>query len=86
MLSFIVAAALDGACHCVTPTIALFPYGAIALTLSRESLSLPLMVLQFPIYSLIVATSRTARIRILFVLGLLVIHVTCAGLALKLHN
>lgn len=86
IISFVVAVGLAGACHCVSPTMVLFPYGAIALTLSRESISLPLMVLQFPIYSLAVAVPRTTRIRILLLLSLLLIHATSAGLALKLHN
>jgi len=55
---FVVAMLADGACHCVKPTIVLFPYAGIALLDSWEYVSLPLMAIQFPLYATAIAKAN----------------------------
>jgi hypothetical protein len=86
VLSFILAALADGACHCVKPTIIFFPYAALALTRSWESISLPLMALQFPIYAISIAKVRGIRWKLLTFIILVLLHVGSAAIGLKIEN
>jgi hypothetical protein len=83
---FVLAALSDGACHCVKPTIIFFPYAGIALACSWESVSLPLIALQFPIYSVVMAKVRGGRWKVLALLILLVFHAAAATVGLKLYH
>ncbi len=82
VLFFMLAVFADGACHCVKPTVVFFPYGGIALLRSWESLSLPLLILQFPAYSLILARVRGWSWRLLALLVILILHVAFAVIGL----
>ena len=79
---FILAVFADGACHCVKSTLALFPYAGLALNHSFESASLPLMIVQFPLYAIVIGLVRS-KARIVVILGLLLAHVAVAWISLK---
>jgi hypothetical protein len=82
---FALAVVSDGACHCVKPTIILFPCVGLAEGLGWEFISLPLMALQFPIYSVVIAKVRGGGWRILVFLILLVIHAVAAVVGLRVY-
>lgn len=86
VLFFILAALADGACHCVKPTIIFFPYAGVALARSWESISLPLMTLQFPVYAILIAKVRGNRWKLLTLLILVLLHIGTAAIGLKLEN
>ena len=87
VLFFLVAMFSDGACHCVRPTIIFFPYSAIALEKSAPDLmSLALMVLQFPIYSVLLAGIKNRTRRVLTALTLLACHLIAASMGLALRH
>jgi hypothetical protein len=83
---FVLAVLSDGACHCVKPTVVFFPYAGIALAQSWESVSLPLMAIQFPLYAVIVAPMRGTRRKTLVVVTLFVCHVLVTLVGLKLYH
>jgi hypothetical protein len=83
---FALAGFSDGACHCVKPTIVFFPYAGIALGLSWESVSLPLIALQFPAYSVLIAKARGAGWRILAFLVLIFTHAVAVAVGLRLNH
>ena len=83
---FALAGFSDGACHCVKPTIVFFPYAGIALSRSWESISLPLIALQFLIYSVVIARLKGAGWRVLALLILLILHAAAATVGLKLYH
>ena len=78
---FLITAFADGACHCVKPTIIVFPYAALALSRSWESASLPLIVLQFPIYSILIAKVTGTRLKLLTLAIVIALHVVTATVA-----
>jgi hypothetical protein len=87
ILFFLVAMFSDGACHCVKPTIIFFPYSSIALEkLAWDSISLPLMILQFPIYSMLLAGIKNRTKKALILLTLLTCHLVAATIGLTLHR
>jgi hypothetical protein len=86
VLFFVLAALADGACHCVKPTIVLFPYAGITLLRSWESVSLPLLMLQFPVYSVITARVSGWRWKLVSLLIILVLHVMSAAVGLTLYR
>ncbi len=86
VIFFVLAVFSDGACHCVKPTIVFFPYGGIALSRSRESISLPLIALQFPIYSVVIAKVRGAGWRVVALLILLIFHAAAVTVGLNLYH
>jgi hypothetical protein len=84
---FALAVVSDGACHCVKPTIILFPYSAIALEgLAWDSISLPLMAIQFPLYAVILAKVKGSRHRTLAFVVLLALHTAATLVGLKLYH
>ncbi len=86
VIFFVFAVFSDGACHCVKPTIVFFPYAGIALSRSWESISLPLIALQFPIYSVVTAKVRGAVWRVMALLILLMFHAVAVIVSLKLYH
>jgi hypothetical protein len=86
VLFFVLAVLSDGACHCVKPTVVFFPYAGIALARSWESVSLPLMAIQFPLYSVIVAMVRGSRRKTLVFIALFACHVVVTLVGLKLYH
>src|SRR3954453_1918129 len=83
---FLLTALADGACHCVKPTIIVFPYAALALSRSWESASLPLLVLQFPIYSILMAKTQGIRLKVLTLAIVVALHAVTATLAWILNH
>jgi hypothetical protein len=83
---FLLTAFADGACHCVKPTIIVFPYAALALSRSWESASLPLIVLQFPIYSILIAKITGIRFKVLTLAIVIALHAGTATLAWILNH
>jgi hypothetical protein len=78
---FLLTAFADGACHCVKPTIIVFPYAALALSRSWESASLPLIALQFPIYSILIARISGIRLKVLTLAIVIALHAATATVA-----
>ena len=83
---FVVAVLADGACHCVKPTIVLYPYAGIALLYSWEYVSLPLMAIQFPVYAAAIAKAKRVRWTALSVLIILLLHALLAFVGLRLYR
>jgi hypothetical protein len=83
---FLITAFADGACHCVKPTIVVFPYAALALSRSWESVSLPLILLQFPIYSILIAKVTGIRFRLLTLAIVLALHAVTVTVAWILNH
>lgn len=84
---FVLAVLVGGACHCVTPTTIFFPYAAIVLArFSWESMSLILIALQFPLYSITIAETKGNGRKILMSLSLLAFHAMAIMVGLKIHN
>ena len=73
-----------GACHCMTPMFSLFPYGSFVMEhFDSGTLGLPLALLQFPIYIVILILVKETHWK-LIVLGLLIaLHVLAATFALR---
>ncbi len=86
VLFFLMAGLADGACHCVKPTIVLFPYAGIVLLRSWESVSLPLLTLQFPVYSVIITTVSGWRWKLVSLLIILILHAASAVIGLMLYH
>jgi hypothetical protein len=85
ILFFAMAAVAGGACHCVTPTMILFPYAAILLGgPSWESMSTVAMIVEFPLYSVIIGAVR-GRAKVLAILAVTVCHIAGIVVALKLY-
>ena len=78
-----------GACHCETPTIVFFPFAMLGVYgLRWESISLPLVLLQYPVYSLFLAAVRkvSSNAFALVLLIMIVIHTVGSLLAMKLQH
>jgi hypothetical protein len=86
VIFFVLTVVSDGACHCVKPTIIFFPYAAVALSRSLESASLALMLIQFPVYSVVVAKVGRGGWKIVALLILLVFHGVAAVVGLQLYH
>ena len=77
------AAMADGACHCMTSMYSLFPYGTyVSMHFSVDSLGLPLILLQFPLYVLVVTLVKGMRWKIGVLLFLIAMHVLAASFSL----
>jgi hypothetical protein len=93
ILSAIVTVALlfgagmfDGMCHCMTAMFTVFPYGNFVLEhFSSETWGMLLILIQFPVYVLIVTLVKGVRWRLGVVLLLIVLHVAAASFALHDH-
>jgi hypothetical protein len=86
ILFIVMAAAAGGACHCVTPTMILFPYAAIMLGgPSWESMSTVAMIVEFPLYSVVIGAVR-GRAKVLAILAVTVCHIAAVVIALKLYH
>lgn len=87
VLLFALAGFLGGACHCLTPTTLLFPYGALILSrFGLESIGLLTMALQFPFYAIVLAKVNEWERRTVVFVGLFAAHVVAALLCLKLMS
>jgi len=72
------AAFFGGACHCSTAMSAVFPYSTVVvIRTSWESSGELLTLLQFPIYSVIIANQHGQRRKLIAALVVLVVHVRC---------
>jgi hypothetical protein len=81
---FVGAAMAGGACHCMTPMFTLFPYGSfIMMHFSSDTFGLPLALLQFPLYVLVVVLVRGMRWKVGVLLLIAALHVAAATLALS---
>ena len=80
---FIGAAMADGACHCMTSMFTLFPYGSfVMMHFSSDTFGLPLALLQFPLYVLLVMLINGMRWKLGVLLLLTALHVAAASFAL----
>lgn len=87
LLLFALAGLLGGACHCMTPTTAFFPYGAIILgRFSTESLGLLMIVIQFPLYAVVLAKVNGWERKMVVALLLLTLHVAVALVRWKFYD
>ena len=83
---FFASAFATGACHCVTPTIFIFPFAALLLAgLNSQATSATVMFLQFPIYALTIGISRGSK-RIWAAVALLTSHIIAVVVVLNIHN
>ena len=73
-----------GMCHCGTAMFALFPFGSfVKLKTSWESVGLLLVLVQFPIYAVIVTLVNGTQRRVIVLLLVIVFHVFAAALAVS---
>jgi hypothetical protein len=76
-----------GACHCTKPTIIVFPYSSIAFQRPvLEVISLPLMIIQFPVYSIVLGVMKSRAGRSLALIILLALHVGATIVGLNLYR
>ena len=81
---FVGAGMAGGACHCMTPMYTLFPYGSfVMMHFSSDGLGLPLALLQFPAYVVVLSLVRGTRRKLGVLLLLIVPHVSFASFALR---
>jgi hypothetical protein len=80
---FIGAAMFDGMCHCMTAMYTVFPYGSfVMMHFSSDAWGMPLTLIQFPVYVLMVTLVRGVRWRLGVALLLILLHVAAASFAL----
>jgi hypothetical protein len=78
------AAFFGGACHCSTAMSVVFPYSSVVvIRTSWESSGELLTLLQFPMYSVIIANQNSQRRKLIAAIALLVLHVFAATFALR---
>src|SRR5438552_18858893 len=81
---FIGAAMADGACHCSTSMFTLFPYGSfVMMHFSSDTFGLPLALLQFPVYALVLTLVQGKRWKFGALLLLIALHDAAASFALR---
>jgi hypothetical protein len=75
-----------GACHCVTPTIVIFPFSALLLaSLDSQATSAAVLFLQFPIYAITIGMPQGWK-RLWAAVAVLTSHTIAVLVALNLHN
>ena len=80
---FVGAAMADGMCHCSRSMYTMFPYGTfVIMHFSSDTLGLPLLLLQFPVYAVSLAVTKGWRWRLCVIILLIGLHVVAASLAL----
>ena len=73
-----------GACHCMTPMFTLFPYGSsLMMHFSSDAFGLPLALLQFPFYVVVLLLVKGVRWKIGVLLLLVALHIAAASLGLR---
>ena len=83
---FLASGLAAGACHCVTPTIIIFPFAALLLLgLASQATSAIVMFLQFPIYAFTIGISRGSK-RLWAAVAVLTSHIIAVLVALNVHN
>src|SRR5262245_44465734 len=83
VILFIGAAMMDGMCHCMTSMVILFPYGSfVMMHFSSDTWGWALMLIQFPVYVLVVMLVKRGRWRFRVVLFLILLHIAAASFAL----
>jgi|SRR6266404_5714248 len=81
---FVGAAMADGMCHCSTSMFTLFPYGSfVMMHFSSDTFGLPLALLQFPVYGLVLTLVKGMRWKLGALLLLIALHVAAASFALR---
>ena len=84
---FALAGILGGACHCVVPTIVFFPFGSWTLVrFGAESISFLTMVLQFPIYAVVLVSANGRQRQKIVCLILTLLHVAAALAGLRVGS
>ena len=84
---FVLSGLFGGACHCVTPTTAFFPYAAIVWGATTwDSVGTVLLALQFPFYAIVFIAVRGIPGRILSLVLLLLGHVAAILVGLKVYH
>jgi hypothetical protein len=79
---FIGAAMADGMCHCMRSMFTLFPYGSfVMMHFSSDTFGLPLALVQFPIYVLVVMLVKGMRWKLGVILLLTALHIGAASFA-----
>ena len=83
-ISFVGAAMADGMCHCMTSMYRMFPYGTfVMMHFSSDTFGLPLALIQFPVYAVVLTLTKGWRWRLCVLLLLIGLHVVAASLALR---
>ena len=73
-----------GACHCMTPMFTLFPYGSfVMMHFSSDSFGLPLALLQFPLYAVVLTVVKGVRWKVGILLLLIALHIVAASFSLR---
>ena len=71
-----------GACHCMTPMFSLFPYGSFVMEhFDSVTLGLPLALLQFPIYVVVLTLVKETHWKLIVLGFLIALHVLAATFA-----
>ena len=82
VILFVGAGMHGGMCHCSTAMFALFPIGSyVTMRTSWESVGLLLVLVQFPLYAVIVTLVNGTQRRVIVLLLVIVFHVLAASLA-----
>lgn len=83
VLLFFGAAGMDGMCHYTKSMYTLFPYGSyVMMHFSSDNWGLPLTLIQFPVYALVVLLVNGVRWRLGVAVLILVLHIAAASFAL----
>jgi hypothetical protein len=87
VLFLALAGFFGGACHCVAPTTAFFPYAAIVWgATSWDSVGLILFAVQYPVYAVALSVPRANARRVVFVAVILATHIAGVLIGLKVYH
>jgi flagellar basal body-associated protein FliL len=91
VLFYALGALFSGGGHDLTAMIAFFPY-SLSLGLSTKDtpwssdfVDMALLILQFPVYAIILATIKSGRLKVIALVILLVLHVAAVIICLRIY-
>lgn len=79
---FVGAAMADGMSHSMRSMYTLFPYGTFVVMHFNDDVGLPLALLQFPAYAIVLTITKGKRWKLCVLLLLIALHVAAASFAL----
>lgn len=93
VLFYALGALFSGGGHDLTAIIAFFPYSLFVSILTEDTrwdrfggfVDMTLLVLQFPVYAIILATIKSGRLKVIALVILLVLHVLAAIVGLRIY-
>jgi hypothetical protein len=94
VLFYALGALFSGGGHDLTAMISFFPY-SLSISLSTKDTGwdrfndfadMALLILQFPVYAIILATIKSGRLKVVALVILLVLHVAAVVIGLRIYS